>query len=168
MTAQLVGRSRVPDRDLYVAHLSGVDQWPDDLQEPKPHFVAFLAMDASSVESDRLAAFADRLISQGMVYLCAWGPDCGRVHDIFDEAIGRNTTTDEAAFWTTWNDDEELVDALWFALFSTVPTEDDMETHPSALVAVVVDQPEWSEQISGALADTDRFMTEILAQEPER
>jgi len=165
MSAQLVGRSEAPDRDLYFAHLSDLDEWPDDLQAPKPHFVAFLAMDASSVESNRIAAFADRLISQGMVYLCAWGPDCERVHDIFDEAIGRNTTTDGAAFWTIWHDDEELVHALWFALFSTPPDDD---ADPSALLAVVVDHSEWSAQIRDALTDTNRFNTEVLEQEPER
>jgi len=165
MSAQLVGRSEAPERDLYLAHLSEVDEWPDALQEPKPHFVAFLAMDASSVESSRIAAFADRLISQGMIYLCAWGPDCERVHDIFDEAIGRNTTTDEAAFMTTWHDDEELVDALWFALFSTLVGDD---IDPSALVAVVVEQLEWSAQIRGALTDSNRFNTEVLEHEAER
>jgi hypothetical protein len=162
---KLVGRSTAPDRDLYLVRLDDVEHWPDAIDQPKPHFVVFLAMDASAVEANSLGVFADKLIAQGMVYLCAWGPDCERVHDIFDEVRGRNTWTDEAFVMTTSHDDEELDDGLWFSLFTTLPSEEYIETC-GALVAVVVDDAGWGEHVETNLTDLDRFNDEVLAREP--
>ena len=162
----LLGRSTAPDRDLYLARLDDVQHWPETIDEPKPHFVVFLAMDASAVEANRLATFSRKLIAQGMVYLCVWGPDCERVHDVFDAESIERGETDEDFLMTTSHDDEELDDALWFALFSTLPSEDYIETC-GALIAVVVDDAEWGEHVETSLADVNRFNDEVLAREPD-
>jgi hypothetical protein len=52
----------------------------DDLHGQK--FTCLCAMDASSIPSDELSAFCSQLIRLGCAYLCVWGPDCERVHDI--------------------------------------------------------------------------------------
>jgi hypothetical protein len=164
LSPQLTGTSTAPDRDLYMARLDDVEHWPDEIDEPKPHFVVFLAMDASAVEANRIATFANNLLAQGMVYLCAWGPDCERVHDVVD-AERPEDETDDAFLMTTWHAREKLDDALWFALFSTVPAEDYIDTCRAA-VAIVVDHPEWADRIEPLLAEVDRFNHEVLSREP--
>ena len=120
-------------------------------------------MDATSVDADQVAALAVKLLNQGVVYLCAWGPDCERVHDIFDGERGRRAETDDAFLVTTWHDEEDLDDALWFAVFAA-PSDDHIDTC-RAVLAIVVDQPEWSERVEAALTDFDAFNQEVLARE---
>ena len=65
----------------------------------------------STIEISDIANWA---LDQGAVYVCVWGPDCERVHDIIDEVIvNRNPgETDEDVIMTTWHDDEALNEAL--------------------------------------------------------
>jgi hypothetical protein len=122
-------------------------------------------MDAAHVDRDRIAALGKKLIDQGMVYLCTWGPGCNRVHDIFDEVeIERDVSTDDAFLMTTWHEDEGLDDALWFAVVTALPAEGYIETC-RAVLAIVVDKPEWSNRVETALTDFERFNNEILARE---
>ena len=159
---RLVGRGG--DRSLYLAPISHVDDWPEQVDEPKPHFIVLLAMDATSVEGIRLAALAKKLLNQGMVYLCAWGPDCGRVHHFFDVALGRcGFEPDDAFVVTDWFDDEDLDDALWYAV-TVCPTDAYIESC-RAVVAIVVDQSQWSGRVEAAFADFEAFNEAVLARE---
>jgi hypothetical protein len=161
---QLVGRTKAPDREVYVAWVRDAGDWPAEIDDPQPHFVVVLAMDASAVESDRISSFANRLIAQGMVYLCAWGPDCKRVHDIVDDLRSERPETDDAFVATDWFEDEDLDEALWCAVFSAYPSEDYMESC-GAVLAIVVDNPEWRRHVEARLIDMDHFNDEMLAQE---
>jgi hypothetical protein len=138
-----------------LAHIADVDEWPDELDGPQPHFVVLLAMDATSVDAERVAALAAKLMNQGMVYLCAWGPGCERVHDIVDGVRGRRVETDEAFLVTTWHAEEDLDDALWDAVYA-VPTDDYIDTC-RAVLAIVVDGADWSERVEAAFTDFEAF-----------
>jgi hypothetical protein len=85
-TCELIGTD-IHERTLYLSALSRLTEWPDYLSEPDPHFVLFLALDARNVSSAALAAFAQKTYRQGLAYLCAWGPDCERVHDVFGSTL---------------------------------------------------------------------------------
>jgi hypothetical protein len=89
------------------------------------HFVCFCAMDAGPIRADDLQSFCSRLLQLGCAYLCAWGPDCERVHDIMDErVVGENPPESYiGCVMTTWHADESLEEALWFLLFCTSPDE---------------------------------------------
>ena len=122
-------------------------------------------MDATHVDQAGVTALANKLLDQGMVYLCAWGPGSSRVHDIFDDVeIERDVSTDAAFLMTTWHEGEDLDDALWFAVVSAIPAEDYIETC-RAVLAIVIDQPEWRERVVTALADFKAFDKEVLARE---
>jgi hypothetical protein len=140
---------------LYLAHIADVDDWPNELDEPQPHFIVLLAMDATSMDAARVATLAAKLMDQGMVYLCASGPGCERVHDIFDGERGRRVETDDAFVVTTWHDDEDLDDALWEAVYA-VPT-DDYSATCRAVLAIVVDGADWSERAESAFTDFEAF-----------
>ena len=158
---RLLGCASTPDRALYLAHLLHIDDWPDDLDEPEPHFAVLLAMDATSTYDAKIASLASRLISQGMVDLYAWGPDCKRVHDICDRVdMDRGVSTDDAFVSTAWYDDEDLDEAVWDAV-SLLPSEAYIETC-RAVVAIVVDHADWSERVETAFTDFEAFNKAVL------
>jgi hypothetical protein len=162
---QLVRRATSTERALYLARVEDVEHWPDHLDAPKPHFVVFLAMDATALDASRILELGKTLLAQGMVYLCAWGPDCERVHDLFDQAeVERGTSTDDAFLMTTWHDDESLDEALGFASSATVPSEAYIATC-GALVAIVVGNSEWADHVEARLSDPERLNDEVLANE---
>jgi hypothetical protein len=161
---RLLGRGGL-DRSLYFAQIRDVDEWPDELPEPRPHFVVLLAMDATSTNDESIASLATKLISQGMVELHAWGPECNRIHDIFDRVeADRGVWTDDAFVSTSWYEDEDLDDAMWGAVYA-VPTDAYIDTC-RAVVAIVVDHPEWGERVETAFADFEAFDDAVLAREP--
>jgi hypothetical protein len=120
-------------------------------------------MDASALEAERMSALARKLLDQGMAYFCGWGPDCSRVHDVVDEEVVQRNLSEEADVMTTWHDDEDLDDALWFAEFA-VPSDDYIDTCRTVL-AIVVDQAEWSARVEADLRDFEAFNARILSQD---
>jgi hypothetical protein len=145
---ELIGVEPVHERALYVAEIPSLDEWPEAIEEPKPHFAAFVAVDAAPLSDDELDAFAQRLLGQGAVYVATWGPDCERLHDAFD------AVQDDSApvAMTTWHAHETLDEALWFVLFATVPDEAYFETCDSDL-AIVVGDPKWAAHVRGRLGN---------------
>jgi len=61
--------------------------WPSELQIPSKRFRLFVAADASRASVEVVSEFAQAALKQGMVYFCAWGPDCQRFEDIVDENV---------------------------------------------------------------------------------
>ena len=51
---------------------------------PGRHFVLFLAWDARGVPDPTVIQLARALVLKGLAYVVTWGPDCERVHDLFD------------------------------------------------------------------------------------
>jgi hypothetical protein len=122
-------------------------------------------MDATSTDEGSLASLAAKLISQGMVYLCPWGPDCKRVHDVFDRVDDdRGGSSEDDFVVTNLYEDEDLDDAVWDAVVAAIPTDAYIETC-RAVVAIVVEHPDWSERVETAFADFGAFNEAVLARE---
>jgi hypothetical protein len=120
-----LGYSAITERDVFLLRL-------DSLEAPyaRPatgghHFACFCVIDASKVSAPQLGGFCSNLLRLGCAYLCAWGPDCKRLHDIMDsEAVGSDPPrTDLGCVMTTWHANESLPDALDFFLSSAYPDE---------------------------------------------
>jgi hypothetical protein len=97
-------------------------------------FVLLLAADARAVPNQALRDLCGQLLKAGARYVCAWGPDCSRVHDACDLAamdLGLNRPA--AVIITTWHDQEPLKEAVWFAA--------------NAVVAISVGSKEWDAEI---------------------
>src|SRR6185503_1791190 len=103
-----------------------------------PHFACFVACDATGVDASVLKKFAESLLDAGCVYFSVWGPDCERVHDIFDSAC----IQDSHVIMTTWHDDESLDDAQWFFVVNTIPDERYDSTAGSGL-CISIGNPAW-------------------------
>ena len=159
--ARLIGEGF--DRSLYFAVVRNVDEWPERLVAPQAHFGVLLVMDASAVQDERLSALARKLLDQGMAYFCGWGPGCSRVHDVVDMEIVQRDLPESADVMTTWHENEDLDDALWFAAFAA-PADDYTETC-RAVLAIVVDQPEWSARVEADLRNFEAFNDRVLSRD---
>ncbi|MDA7859047.1 hypothetical protein N9B05_04430 [Mariniblastus sp.] len=104
---------------------------------PCNHFVALLICDATTIGTQEITDFARSLIASGCSYFCCWGPDCERVHDIFDEEFVNDGTNTETIM-TTWHASETLEEFATFALLNTEPTQSFRATTNST-VAIVID-----------------------------
>jgi len=116
-------------RKFYTLDLDRIEDWPARLDVQPPHFVLFLACDAAQLDVETISDFAETTMDQGLAYICAWGRDCERLHDIFDECHVMRTLDlpkdqDKGVLMTTWHETDTLEDALEFFFRCAVPNED--------------------------------------------
>lgn len=111
-----------------------------------------------------MSEFASAALSRGMVYFCAWGHDCERIHDIVDEVIAEDDhgegrfvgPTPNDIVMTTWHNDETLEEALGFFTTSAVPT-DGFAANSNFRLAICVGNPEWARTATRVLQSTEFF-----------
>lgn len=144
----------MPKEDRYcVVELASLD-WPKILIIPSIRFRLFAAADMTSTTPDAIAHFAREALRNGMVYFCAWGPDCERFHDIVDEVIVSDDMGDRLfagpnksdTVMTTWHSDETLEEALDFFVNNALPTAG-FEAESNYWVVVSVNSTEWTSKI---------------------
>jgi hypothetical protein len=159
-TVQHIGNSESSERELFCLSLPDFNSKPDALALPSENFIVFLAADASRVDTEMLRRFAYWLLEEGCVYFCAWGPDCERLHDIFDSECFEM----EPVIMTTWHADDTLDDALWFFVYCAFPDDGYAETCGSAL-AIAIGHSDWDEHIRKRLTHLDTFNRDMLRNE---
>ncbi len=146
-------------RQPFFLSLPQLDAFPHHFNLPSRHFVCLLACDTTQQTDDQLRTVATRLLNLGIAYLCTWGPDCERVHDVFDLVVVQQQSQQEReyAIMTTWHSHESLDQALWYALEVAYP--DEMYA-PScrATVVVSVANPAWDAQLQRRLAYMQQFL----------
>ena len=149
------GKMKGQDRFLLSATVSGPKDFSSPINIHSKHCVLFIAIDARPMSVDEVSNIANWAFDQGAVYLCVWGPDCERVHDIMDEVLAdRNfNETDEDVVMTTWHDDETLEEALWFAVNSAFAVGAYEQTCKT-LVAVTIENQDWGSQIAKKLSES--------------
>jgi hypothetical protein len=131
---------------------------------PSAHTVLFIAADARGVHTETIARVAERCLASGLVYVCVWGPDCERVHDIFDEVhVGDGSSEPSFTLMSTWHSDESLEEAIWFFINSAFPLDTEIET--TSYVAVTVGSADWAATVERALSDLPAFNTRMLDNE---
>jgi hypothetical protein len=108
-------------------------------------------MDAREIPDTQISAFCSQLIRLGCAYLCTWGPDCERVHDLMDrEVVGRNPPdTYLGCLMTTWHAKDSLADAVDFFLTCTDPDEDYAPNGCSRALGIVVGCDAWATEVEG-------------------
>ena len=139
--------------------------WPPALEIPSKRFRLFVAANITDVSTQTVSDFALTALSQGMVYLCSWGPDCERFHDIVDEVLveddigeqkfaGPNTSD---VVITTWHAKDSLEDAIDFFATSAVPTDGFAADSDFRLVICVANQ-QWAAQANQYLQSAKFFV----------
>lgn len=134
---------------------------PDDLAQAVPpgdftgkRFVLFLAWDARGLSAETIFTVAQALVRSGLSYIVSWGPDCERVHDIFDDA---DILEDPASvIMSTWHEADSLEEALWFALHSAYPAPP-YEATTTSVVAAIIGNDGWAQAVETYLADLSKL-----------
>lgn len=158
------------DRKLFSLSIPDLESFPPKLELPSQSFVLLLACDARGIGDSVITDFANSMIDRGIAYLCAWGPDCERVHDLFDLAFVMREIEEGRRYphvMTSWHHDESLDDALWFMLFSAYPDGAFADTCGVDL-AVSVGSDEWDAHIQRRLSNIKLFNEEMLSKDDTR
>ena len=154
------------DRKVFSLSIPNLESFPSHLELPSQHFVLFLACDAKGIDIDIIWNFANLMIAKRVAYLCAWGEDCERVHDIFDEALVLREIEENQTYphvMTSWHTDDSLDEALRFMLYSAYP--DDELTNTCGVVLVVsVANEEWKAHIQKRLSNIELLNAEYLRE----
>jgi hypothetical protein len=134
-----LGRSANSGWDVYSLGLQAVAAFPPDISLPLSHFVCLLSWNATRAEAAAIAGFAEKLLTLGCVYFCCRGADCERVHDVIDQVLVGDGSTNVT--WldvmTTWHDKDSLDDAVAFFLDSACPADRYLNECRTALAVTV-------------------------------
>lgn len=142
---------RNPDRQYVVGTVADLEEIPRTLESCSPHFILLLAVDAISIKNERISALARSLLLHGLAGVSVWGPDCSRVHDLFDEERDPDET-DERVVVTTWHDNESIADAVCYFDLCAYPSAD-LEHDCRDWVAIAVGNELWEQEIRRALIE---------------
>ena len=133
-----------------------VAQEPGDLGKsidiPERAFVSLVVWDAEGIPDETVMEVVGTLLDSGAQYVCTWGTDCERVHDLVDASafdVAADYDVDPAVM-TTWHDDEPLQEAVDFFLTNATPDEA-FEGKCTGAVAVVIGSDEYAETVRGVL-----------------
>jgi hypothetical protein len=113
-------------KTFYSCSVGRFEELSKVIQPTSTRFGLLLAADFRQSSTEMIADLASDLLKRGLVYLCAWGPDCERAHDIFDEVqVGHGDVEieDRNFLMTTWHDKDSLGDATFFFVHSAAPAE---------------------------------------------
>jgi hypothetical protein len=161
-TLQKLGFDEASARNLFALYLEAPESLPDELPLSSPRFVCFLVWDSRDVELVIIEEFAAKLLNAGAVYVCAWGPNCERVHHVVDKVRdGPNPPQIvDRVVMTTWHSDEPLAEAIWFILRSANPDEGYAEGCDSTL-GITIGNLGWHEEIWSAFRNSYGFCSSI-------
>jgi hypothetical protein len=128
--------------------------WPSGLQIPSKRFRLFVAADVTGCTTEAISEFAVGALKNGMLYFCAWCPDCERFHDIVDEQIVMDDIGEKLfagpgkddTIMTTWHNSESLQEALDFFKSLAFPTEG-FANDSEYWFAVCLNNPGWAASI---------------------
>lgn len=154
-----VGVDAGSERSLFVLDASCPADVPPEL-DVDGQFVCLLAWDATTVPSAEISMLAERLLQAGCVYICAWGPDCDRVHDTFDEA-NVTRSPEGPCVMSTSHAGESLEVALWFLLVCASP-DDAFADGCRSVVAISIGAPSWAAAMRAAMVDPDGFTARVV------
>lgn len=125
------------------------------LDLPSKHAVIFLAGDASHVSTEVLIGVAKHLLAHGLAYVCTWGPDCERVHDLFDcTYVGDGTVEPTLDFMSTWHSSDSFHEAVAFFALAAFPTDNACEnlSYIALLVGPIQSEAALSASLSNYLS----------------
>ena len=157
-----VGRDESKGRSLFVMDLIRPDDMPELLAVPGPYFVCLLAWDARQASVAQISHVVERLQRSGCVDICCWGPDCERVHDVFDEvelgvSLEQEVEDEDGPIcMSTWHSYEPLSDAIWFTLNCTTPVEHSVDGCRS-VIGLSIGSTQFAAEIRAAFVAPAKF-----------
>ena len=143
-----------PEKIFYLCAADSIETLADKTTHSSANFGLFVALNANGVADDSILQSAKKLLSKGLACLCTWGPDCERVHDLFDVAArGINSAlSGDNVIMTTWHSSESLEEALWFFVHAALVTGEFEKTCKDWIIAPI-SNPEWEQLIRSKIAE---------------
>jgi hypothetical protein len=142
--------TQTPTRRYCIGSVASFSAISDAFSSLSQHFLLFLAVDASSISDETVRRVARIALDKGMAYLCVWGDDCSRVHDLFD--LERDPDEpDGRVVMTTWHENEPLSEALWFFKNNAFP-DGGFAANCHDWVALSVANDEWLKEMISELS----------------
>ena len=157
-TARLkpVGHDIQTGRDLYVMDLNSINHARNALRPMTAPFSCLVLWHAANEHADDIGVLAQSVLHAGATYICCWGTNCSRVHDIFDEThVWRTLDCPEpTTIVTTWHENDSLAEVISFAL-NTAQSADTTLSTP--LVALCVKAHDLVTEVKRAFGDLEGF-----------
>jgi hypothetical protein len=146
----------LPEKVVYLCPSDTIENVADKTTPSSANFGLLVAMNAQNVTDESILTGAKKLLSKGLACLCAWGPDCKRVHDLFDVAareINDNLSGDDVIM-TTWHSDESIEEVLWFFVHAEFVTENFAKSCKDWIIAPISNS-EWEQLIRSKTSQTN-------------
>ena len=159
-----VGSYFFGDRELFLLDLARPEDAPEALALQGSFFGCLLAWDATHTTDESILTLARRLLTAGCVYICCWGPDCERVHDLIDQAHCDLNPSTGSVVMTTSHAEESLTEALWFLLNVAWP-DPAFEDGCGSSVGIAIASGQWAAEIRAAFSDPSAFSARVLTSE---
>jgi hypothetical protein len=151
---EAVGIERTFGRPLFLTALTDWEWEPCECDR----FTLLIAADASAVADAMIRTYAYAALMDGCEYVCAWGTDCERVHDGFDDTyLGLETYSRQPDMNSTFHADETLPEALYFVLTLAFPDSDATRTVGDRAPVVLAVADRWIEEVRALIADQDEL-----------
>lgn len=149
---------------VYSEHVSSVHDICS-LSLPSAYSTLLIAADYSLISDSDFIDLAYHLIDSGVVYFCAWGTECERAHDLFDQAFVQRELESKIDYhiMTTWHHDEPLEEAIWFILFCAMVEDSHWDNCTTNIITV--DNRNWRKEVDLALSDTKTFSGRLTQNE---
>ena len=147
------------------------DEWAalrDELPTLDGVFLCVICADTLAVPADVIGEVMDELMNRGCYYIFCWGPDCERVHDIFDDShVWRHIDDiDEMTHrMSTWHNNESLEDTLWLALTCAPDYPDAEYPEYKTVLGLCQRRENWPEIFTRAFSAPDTFCDDVMAVE---
>lgn len=120
------------------------------LKLPSPRAIMLIAADTREVPVKIMGDVTEKLLDTGLIEAATWGPDCERLHDIFDESyVGDATFERTEELMTNWFAKDPLSGALFYFIVCTRFEDPIAET--VSYLAVSVGHEEWAQEIHQTL-----------------
>lgn len=140
-----------PTRSYCVGGVDLLQGIPSALEAVSAKYCLFLALDATSINDEEIRRTAKMLLERGIAYFCVWGPECERVHDLFDLERLPEEPRDRVVM-TTWHSKESLSKALWFFEYCAEPA-DGFAADCRDWVAFSIANESWAQHIRTTLIE---------------
>lgn len=130
-----------------------------ELTLPSKHSIVLIAGDSRGVPSSTIATAAGRLLESGLTTVCTWGPDCERVHDVFDEVyVGDASHEPSFILMSTWHSSDTLTEAVRY--FRDIAFPADYDFDETSYIAITVANAPLAGQIESILLQPTTGETE--------
>jgi hypothetical protein len=153
---------------LYLLEIPSASSLPRQIELPSKYFICFIVGNVNRDSDEVLSQVARKLLLNGAVEFCTFGDDCERLHDLIDEQVRvmKLEYSDETIILTSWHSSWLFEDALWYFLYTTIPSEE-YAAECNCWVLVSIGNHAFKAEIREAFQDPENFDKTVLSKMPD-